>query len=538
MALLLASSGGSAGTQAPADGPVRGAQVWEHVRVLADDATEGRRAGSEGHRRAADYVAEQFRRAGLAPGWNDKYLQPVELLERRIDEPASSLALVRGATVEPRTLGEDALLSLRGNFAPAVEAPLVFAGYGLRIPEHHVDELTGLDLRGKVVVAFLAAPVHVPGAVQAHNGSPVERWKRYRAAGAVGVVFILNPFSMDLPWKRTSLMRLEPYMSLADPALDEFQGQKLWVVVNPARGERFFAGSGHSYPDLLNKVRDGAELPRGDLPARVRARITATATSRTSQNVVGVLRGSDRRLREEAVVLSAHLDHLGVGGADPQDRIFNGAMDNASGVATLIEVARSLRASRHRPRRSIAFVAVTAEETGLLGSRYYVTRAAAARSKIVANLNSDMFLPLFPLERLIVFGLEESDLADDVRAAAAPLSVIVQTDPEPLRNRFIRSDQYSFIRFGIPSLALKLGFEPGSPQAAIELEWFAKRYHAPSDDLSQPVDLGAAGRYVELLETLARRVADRSRRPAWRASSAFSTTRLRIDSTNDGSPPR
>jgi Zn-dependent M28 family amino/carboxypeptidase len=153
-----------------------------------------------------------------------------------------------------------------------------------------------------------------------------------------------------------------------------------------------------------------------------------------------------------------------------------------------------------------------------------VTRAAAARSKIVANLNSDMFLPLFPLERLIVFGLEESDLADDVRAAAAPLSVIVQTDPEPLRNRFIRSDQYSFIRFGIPSLALKLGFEPGSQQAAIEREWFAKRYHAPSDDLTQPVDLGAAGRYVELLGALAKRVADRPERPAWRATSVFSDT--------------
>jgi Zn-dependent M28 family amino/carboxypeptidase len=196
-------------------------------------------------------------------------------------------------------------------------------------------------------------------------------------------------------------------------------------------------------------------------------------------------------------------------------------MDNAVGVAALIEVARRLHATGYRGRRSLVFLAVTGEEMGLLGSRYYVTRAMQRRTRLVADINSDMFLPLFPLKRLIVFGLEESELGADVRAVAGSMAIEVQTDPEPLRNRFIRSDQYSFIRVGIPSLALKLGFDLNSPEADIERKWFAERYHAPADDLSQPVDLGAIAQFTQLLETLAIRVADRDESPQWNASSAF-----------------
>ena len=519
--LLAAILAANAPTASPAPDAENGARTWAHVTVLADDSMEGRRAGSAGHRRAADYVAEQFRRAGLKAGGEQGFLQSVPLLERRIVEGQSSLNLVRGTEVEALSLGEDAILSLRGNFAPAVDAPLVFAGYGLSIPEQGVDDLAGLDLKGKVVVAFIAAPSHVPGSVQAHFGSPVERWKLYRAAGAIGVAFILNPFSMDLPWKRIALTRLEPFMALADPALDQYPGQQLWVTVNPAHAEKLFAGTTASYDELLARVRDGESLPRFDLPARLRATISANLTQPTSHNVVGILRGRDPKFRDEFVVLSAHLDHLGISSTESADRIFNGAMDNAVGVAVLIEVAKRLRAEHKRGRRSIVFLAVTGEEMGLLGSRYYVTRAMERRARLVADINSDMFLPLFPLKRLIVFGLEESDLGADVRTVAESMAIDVQTDPEPLRNRFIRSDQYSFIRVGIPSLALKLGFELDSPEAAIERKWFAERYHAPADDLTQPVDLSAIGRFTVLVERLALRVADRADRPAWNASSTF-----------------
>jgi protein-tyrosine-phosphatase len=495
----------------------RGERCWADVRVLADDAMEGRRAGMPGHRRAAEYVAEQFRRAHLEPGGEAGFFQPVRLQARQIVEDRSSLALVREGRLQNLALGDDAILGLRGNFASSVDAPLVFAGYGLHLPQFGVDDLAGLDLKGKIVVAFVAAPANVPGTAGAHFGSPAERWKVYHARGAVGFVLIPNPFSMDLPWERVALARLEPYMVLADPAEDQFPGQRLWVQLNPTRLEVLLSGTKHRAPELLARLKAGEPLPRFELPARIRARITARISDVTSENVVGVLRGSDPKLAAEQVVLSAHLDHLGIGSEGSGDRLFNGAMDNASGVAVLIDIARQLDARQQRGRRSIVFLAVTAEEVGLLGSRSFVSRSA----RVMANLNTDMFLPLFPMQQLTVFGLDESDLGEDARAVAASLGVAIQQDPQPLRNRFIRSDQYSFIRAGIPALAMKVGFGADSSEAEIERRWFSERYHAPTDAPDQPVDLGAVGLYAELVERLALRVADRVRAPRWNPTSPF-----------------
>ena len=201
------------------------------------------------------------------------------------------------------------------------------------------------------------------------------------------------------------------------------------------------------------------------------ATVTVEKTTITSDNVAGKLAGSDPALRDEYVVLSGHLDHLGVGGAVGGDRIYNGAMDNASGIASLIETARSLAARPKRPKRSVLFVAVTAEEKGLLGSRYFASHPTVPAKNIVANINMDMFLPLFPMKSVMVFGLDESDLGTSVRQVAASMGLGVQGDPEPLRNRFIRSDQYSFIRQGVPALALKVGYVPDSPDAATHAAW-------------------------------------------------------------------
>jgi Zn-dependent M28 family amino/carboxypeptidase len=240
-----------------------------------------------------------------------------------------------------------------------------------------------------------------------------------------------------------------------------------------------------------------------------------------SQNVAGILPGGDPRLRDEYVVLSAHLDHLGIGGAINGDALYNGAMDNASGVAAMLEVAASLHRSGARPKRSILFVAVTGEEKGELGSLYFTAHPPVPRERIVANVNTDMFLPLFPLKTVMVLGLDESDLGGDIRATARELGVEVQADPEPQRNRFVRSDQYSFIKFGIPALAMKVGYEPNSPEAAIAAKWTAERYHAPSDDLNQPVDRTAAAKFVDIVTKLAVRIADRADRPKWNDSSFF-----------------
>jgi Zn-dependent M28 family amino/carboxypeptidase len=497
------------------------ARWWSHVQFLADDRLEGRDTGSEGHRKAVDYVIEQFKLAGLKPAGTSGYLQPVRFRSRRIREEESSLALVRDGRAEQLKLGDDATFSMRIEAPETVEAPLVFAGYGLSIPEANYDDFKGLDVRGKVVVYLSGTPSGLPAPLLAHYQSTAERWAVLKRLGAIGAINIPNPKRTDIPWERSTLSRLQPSMSLADPALDDTAGQKLSVTVNAARAEKLFAGTDRTFKEILALADAEQPLPTFQLPASVRATVRFETTEIESPNVVAVLPGSDRRLKNEYVVLSAHLDHIGKGQPIKGDPIYNGAMDNASGIATLIEVARSLRESKKKLRRSVVFLAVTGEEKGLLGSKYFAARPSVNASGIVANLNMDMFLPLFPLRILTVYGLDESDLGADVRAVASTLGLEVQADPEPERNSFIRSDQYSFIRRGVPALAMKVGFLKGSPEAAVSARWRNERYHAPSDDLQQPFDLSAAAGFNRVLLTLTERVANRAERPRWSESSFF-----------------
>jgi Zn-dependent M28 family amino/carboxypeptidase len=245
-----------------------------------------------------------------------------------------------------------------------------------------------------------------------------------------------------------------------------------------------------------------------------------TRSEAKSENVVGVFPGSDPNLKKEYVVVSAHLDHLGIGEPVNGDRIYNGAMDDASGDASLIEIARAMKDSGAQPKRSILFLSVTGEEKGELGSQYFAAHPTVSGS-FVADINMDMYLPLFPLKYLEVQGLGESTLGDDVRAVAEQAGVQVQADKEPEHNRFIRSDQYSFIKKGVPALAFKFGYLAGTPEGKIFQAWYSARYHAPSDDVNQPVDLVAAAQFDAILEKLAWRVADADQRPEWKPNSFF-----------------
>jgi Zn-dependent M28 family amino/carboxypeptidase len=494
---------------------------WAHVEALANDGMEGRNTGSPAHKRAAEYVAAQFKAAGLEPAGTSGYLQPIAFKTRRLVEAQSSLTLVRDGKAESLALGEEANISMRADPVASIEAPLVFAGYGLNVPERGINDLAGLNLKGAIVVYIAATPKSLPGPLQAHFGSTVERWKAYKAEGAIGTISIANPKTTDIPWARSTLARLQPAMSLADPSLDEASGQKLAVTMNPAHADRLLAGSGHTFSELLALVDSGKDVPRFKLAVRLKATTKVEHSEVESQNVAGIMRGSDPSRQNDYVVLSAHLDHLGVGEPINGDKIYNGAMDNASGVAAILEVAAKMHESGAKPARSILFLAVTGEEKGELGSRYFAAHPTVPRSSIVANVNTDMFLPLFPLRMLMVLGLDESDLGQDIRSTAKELGIAVQADPEPQRNRFVRSDQYSFIKFGIPALAMKVGYEENSPEAAIAGKWTAERYHAPSDDLNQPVDLAAADKFVEVLQKLALRVANRNGRPKWNDTSFF-----------------
>jgi Zn-dependent M28 family amino/carboxypeptidase len=504
----------SAATTLPAQAPA--ARWWSHVAYLADDRMKGRETGSPEHREAAEYIARHFKEAGLKPGGTNGYFQPVPFRSRKIVENKSSLALVRGGTASPVVLGDEATFSMRIEPAPHVEAPLVFAGYGLQVPEAKHDDLAGLDLKGKVVLLLTGGPSAIPGPLLAHYQNT--RWAYLKQAGAIGVVSIQNPKGQDIPWERSKLARFLPSMAIADPALDESAGQQLAVTVNPATAEKFFEGSGHTFKELLELSNAGQVLPRFVVPASIRATVAIESTSLTSDNVVGILPGTDPALKNEYVVVSAHLDHIGVGPI-AGDAIYNGAMDNASGVATLIEAAAA--SAKKGFKRSVIFLAVTAEEKGLLGSRYYANRPTVPGAALVADLNTDMFLPLFPLHSLVVQGLEESDLAGDLRQVARPLGIEVYSDPEPERNAFTRSDQYSFIRTGVPSISLKVGFKKGSPEHEMVKRWRTERYHAPSDDLAQPIDRQAAEDFNRVYVAALEAIANRPTRPAWNGDSFF-----------------
>ena len=502
------------------DWNAEGIAWWAHVQFLASDDMRGRDTGSDGHRRAAEYVAKQFADAGLQPGGTNGFMQPIDFEVRRIDEPNSNLSLERAGKTEALQLGPDAVLRVGGDPSPTIKAQAVFVGYGFAVPEMGYDEFAGLDLHGKIAVYISGGPTNIPGPLKAHYQSSEQRWAAMQKAGAIGFATIGNPKNSDVPWERSSLARLNPSMSIADPKT-RGTGPHFSASINPAQADKWLADSGHTIAELL-AIADKAEvLPKFPLKVTVHAKVEVIRTKVTSPNVIGILPGADLKLKNEYVVISAHLDHVGAGLPINGDSIYNGAMDNASGVASLIEVAKHIKAAGIHPRRSLIFAAVTAEEKGDLGSEYFAHHPTVPQKQIVADLNMDMFLPLFRLQYLEVQGLDESTLGDDVRAVAEPEHVIIQADKEPDRNRFIRSDQYSFVKIGVPALAFKFGWIKGTEEEKTFQDWIKTRYHAPSDDLDQPIDAPAAAHFNHLLLLLATRVADADTRPTWKPNSFF-----------------
>jgi Zn-dependent M28 family amino/carboxypeptidase len=394
-----------------------------------------------------------------------------------------------------------------------------------------MDDYAGVDVRGKVVVFYNGSPARLLGSLRAYSHVPAQRWKYLKAAGAVGMITIAAPRLQAGPTPEPPAggirpagaprPQARPTMMIADPALDTLAGLRLSGTVTPTVADTLFAASGHTFAELKPLIDAGSPLPAFDLKENIHANVVIDkGTPIDTQNVVGILEGSDSKLKKEYIVISAHLDHLGVGRPVNGDAIYNGAMDNASGVASVIECAKIL-ASGPRPKRSIIFIALTGEEMGELGSAYFAAKPTVAKSQIVADLNMDMYLPLFPLRYLEVQGLGESTLGNDARAVCQLNDVEVQFEKQPEENRFIRSDQVNFVANGIPAVAFKFGWVPDSPEMKTFNDWVKTRYHQPSDDLDQPVDKVAAAQFTSLLAQLAVRVADAPTRPSWYPESSF-----------------
>jgi Zn-dependent M28 family amino/carboxypeptidase len=502
----------------------QGKDWWAHVQALANDSMRGRLTGSEDYLRAAAYVVDQFKSYGLQPaGVDGGFYQPVKFDVQRVLADKSSMSLVAGGKEQALALGTDAVLGARSAQVDHVDAPLVFIGYGLHLPEAKYDDFDSSavpwsSLKGKIVVYINGGPSDLPGPLKSYaRTAPFA--KALRDAGAIGSITIPTPKSMDFGWQRIASGASQPGMRLAatpdaatvaakHPALADDHGPMFSAIFNPAEAEKLFAGTGHSFAEILALADAQKPLPRFALEKNVRATVVGEHTTVESPNIVAKLEGSDPKLKSEYIIVSAHLDHLGVGAPIHGKTIYNGAMDDASGVASVLETAKAFSQAKTRPKRSILFVVFTAEEKGLLGSRYFAGHPTVPENAIKADLNLDMFMPLFALKKLHVQGLEQSTLAIDAKKVGEEHHIVIAGDPEPDRNSFIRTDQYSFVQAGIPALAFKFGWEAGSPEYKAWRGWLAERYHSTADDLSQPVDLVAAAQFNSFYYDLARTVAD------------------------------
>jgi Zn-dependent M28 family amino/carboxypeptidase len=506
---------------------VSATRIRADVEFLADDLLEGREAATRGYELAARYAVAALKSAGYAPGADDgSYFQQVPLLEST--PTATSMRLtVDGSTTEI-TLPDQALVGASA-VRPSVDvtAPLVFAGFGVTAPEFDYDDYAGVDVKGKIVALLFNAPAKLPSEPRAYYASADHKLKNAADHGALAVVTLLGPDDVKrFPWEQMKAHFGRPTMTWVSedgsPVPSERRLQAA-AYLSPEGSARLFSGAPIAFERAVEAGRKSA--PRGTALAATLTMRSATSHRRVSSpNVVGVLEGSDSSLAATSVVLTAHLDHTGVRPSGDGDRINNGAYDNATGSAILLEVARVLAAQPVRPKRSVVVVLVTAEEKGLLGSDYFAHHPVKAAGRMVANVNLDMPVFLTASTDIVAFGSENSTLGEVVRKAAADAGYALSPDPMPEENIFVRSDQYSLVKKGVPAVYLMPGFTAKDPAVngqQIFGGFLASHYHRPSDDLSLPMDLQAVDRFTRINLAIVQAIADDPVDPAWNPGNFF-----------------
>ena len=501
-ALLCLSAAAPACAQSRADGiadPDTRAW-WQIAEQLSSDAMGGRDVGSVGHDRAGRWVADRLKAAGLEPaGDNGSYFQRIPLHESRVDDAQLSVVSDGGAALRLRFL-HDYSVRAADDLPASLDAPLVFAGYC------RPEDLAAA--KGKVAVCLNTR--------RAAQTTAAERIANARAAGATGLMhvddpgFTIEPARWPAAYARTVTLAEGP-----PPSTGGFPV----MTLSAEAFARMAEGSGHDGAATLKAGGEQQPLPPFALPGRLQATFKVSRRDFSAANVLAVLPGSDPTLAAEFVALSAHLDGYGIGEPVDGDDLYNGTLDDAAYVGTLIRFAE-----RHRDKplkRSVLIAAFTGEEKGLLGSNWFVTHPTVPLPDIVANINLDQLRPLFPLKLLTVTAINESSLGATVRQVAKSLKIRVQADPEPERSLLTRADHYPFMRFGVPATGFIFGYEPGSEDERKYREWYQVRYHRPQDDLSQPMDFQAAGDFNRFFYKLAETVADAPERPTWTPGSRF-----------------
>lgn len=509
--------------------------VRAHVAFLADDLLTGRKTGTTGHEIAARYVAAQFESHGLKPGGTDGWFQRVTFQRTEFSGQRGAVTIIgpKGGPLGERRFehGAESLVRLNSNELHIdVSAPLVFVGYGIENKRLGFDDYRGLDVKGKIVVVLRGFPKGLPSEEGAYLGNAKSLVAQsHGAIGAIGIDTLQS--SKANPWSRFQENADRPEIDWVLPdgkAYQDAPGIRARASLEMAAAATLFDGAPRTLDALLKEADKPGGRPRGfALKTRARIQVDGTSTLVTSPNVVAVLPGSDPKLADEYVVLSAHLDHLGIrperaGDKPGEDRIHNGALDNAAGVATMLEVARAAAASPIRPRRSLLFLATTAEEEGLLGAEYFARYPTVPITQITGNVDLDMPLLLYSFTDVVAFGANHSSIGPTVAAAVKPMGIALAPDPMPEQGLFTRSDHYMFVEQGVPAVFLATGFANGG--AKFWASFLSNDYHHPSDDLQQKIDWESGARFAEVNYRITRAMADSDEPVRWNKGDFFGDT--------------
>ena len=501
------------------------AAIKAHVMFLASDAMKGREAGSPEYDIAAQYVAARFFDAGLKPG-GDKggYLQDVPLVAYK-PEGDGALSITRGGAIIPLAHGTDYIPSANPRAKDTnITAPVVFVGYGIVAPQYGRDDFKDVDVKGKIVAFVSGSPSKMTGEERAWLGSPTTKARFAAERGALGTITLVTPRSeKQRAFAKLVEANAHTRMTWANPdgtGHVEAGGIPTLATLSLTGAEKLFAGARTGWAKVAKEAdKADARFTAEALPTTLAVATKTSFAPARSSNVVGLLPGSDPALAKEVVVLSAHLDHVGVSGTGA-DKIHNGALDNAIGIASLIEEAKRFQ-KEGAPRRTILFLAVTAEEKGLIGSDYFANHPTVPASSIVADVNLDMPILTYEFEDMVAFGGDRSTLGPIIRRAVEGAGVALSPDPIPDEGIFVRSDHFRFVQQGVPSVFLWPG-QKGPGKAAVE-HFLSTNYHKPSDDLSQPIQWQQGVRFVDVNYRIAREIADTPARPVWNKGDYFGT---------------
>ena len=508
-----------------------------HINFLADDLMLGRQPGSDAYNIAANYVASQFQQMGLVPAGSDAtYFQQVPLRQAFLEPGSAQLIISQGDKATALVFVEQFYMGPSlGSLSSELEAGMVFVGYGIEAPELDHSDYADINVAGKVVVLLAGQPHDFPSEEGAHFASTAEKTKAAVRGGAVGLLMIHTPRAKQrYEWDRLKSRVGTPSMGWINTNGEVhgvFEQIQAGALINHSAADVLFENASVDLATILERDESGEAIGGFDLKGKVSLRQRSSHQGISSPNVVAMLPGSDALLADQYVMYTAHLDHIGELHSDSveegqTDLINNGALDNASGISVLLETAR-LFAEAEPPRRSILFVAVTAEEKGLVGSEYFAMNPTVSIESVVGVVNLDMPVLLYDFADVIAFGSEHSSMGDTVRSAAESFAIELSPDPFPEQNIFVRSDHYRFVQQGVPSVFLVTGMKSldGSVDTQPLLEGFLKEhYHKPSDDLNLPIHYGAAAKFTRINAKIGENIANDPDRPRWHEGDFFGKT--------------